>query len=69
MECRGTVYKLLPTGAALLRGADGMRYYMPRGEALGHSPRVGDAFSFDVERTPRGPLAVGAKFLEAGIRV
>ena len=68
MEMIGTCYKLTGTGA-ILRGADGGRYFLPFTEILAHRPHVGDRFRFDVQTTDRGPLAVGAKFLEAGVRV
>jgi hypothetical protein len=70
LETTGVVYQVLATGGALIRGeVDGVRYYLPRGEVLGYSPRIGDRLLFDVARTDRGPLAVGARFLRAGVRV
>ena len=65
MELRGVVYKLTGAGA-LVRGEDGGRYFLPRSEALGRWPRVGDTYLFDVMPTDRTPLAVGARFLQSG---
>jgi hypothetical protein len=63
VEFRGVVYKLSGVGA-LVRGDDGGRCFLPRSEALGRAPRIGDRYLFDVMPTNRTPLAVGARRLE-----